>query len=141
MEQFGEVKYAVLCKAGGESGGTDQKETHRGTGFVRFREHTDAESLLEMSRNLELKMDQEHLKKSKDKKPVKKENSLLGASSLISGELELNGRRLVIIQSVAKSKVGDVIQSNKDSAKGVGEDRRNLALKKEGLLNEKEWVH
>lgn len=26
-------------------------------------------------------------------------------------------------------------------AKGVGEDRRNLFMKKEGLLNEKAWIH
>jgi RNA recognition motif-containing protein len=34
-----------------------------------------------------------------------------------------------------------VVKGNKDNAKGVGEDRRNLMLKKEGLLNEKEWHH
>jgi hypothetical protein len=34
-----------------------------------------------------------------------------------------------------------VVKDNKDSAKGVGEDRRNLMMKKEGLLNEKEWIH
>jgi len=26
-------------------------------------------------------------------------------------------------------------------AKGSGEDRRNLYLKKEGLLSEKDWIH
>ena len=34
-----------------------------------------------------------------------------------------------------------MVKDNKDSAKGVGEDRRNLMMKKEGLLNEKEWIH
>ena len=59
----------------------------------------------------------------------------------MKGELELNGRRLVVLPSVAKTKVNDVVQQNKDSVKGVGEDRRNLYLKKEGLLSEKEWIH
>ena len=35
----------------------------------------------------------------------------------------------------------DVIKANKDSLKGLGEDKRNLSLKKEGLLNETYWVH
>ncbi len=60
---------------------------------------------------------------------------------MLKGELELNGRRLVVLPSVAKTKVNDVVQQNKDSVKGVGEDRRNLYLKKEGLLSEKEWIH
>ena len=34
-----------------------------------------------------------------------------------------------------------MIKANKDSQKGLGEDRRNLILKKEGLLNETYWVH
>lgn len=43
--------------------------------------------------------------------------------------------------SVARGKVSDVVQANKDAMKGVGVDRRNLYLKKEGLLNETTWVH
>jgi hypothetical protein len=45
------------------------------------------------------------------------------------------------MSSVARSRVESVIKENKDSAKGLGEDRRNLLLKKEGLLNEKQWVN
>jgi hypothetical protein len=60
---------------------------------------------------------------------------------LLKGELELNGRRLVVMPSVARTKVADTLQQNKDDFKGVGEDRRNLALKKEGLLSEKDWIH
>ena len=48
---------------------------------------------------------------------------------------------MVVLPSVARTKVTETVQNNKDLAKGVGEDRRNLALKKEGLLNEKEWIH
>ena len=59
---------------------------------------------------------------------------------MLKGELELKGRRLVIIRSVARGQVGDLVTSNKDAMKGK-EDRRNLYLKKEGLLNEKEWIH
>jgi hypothetical protein len=60
---------------------------------------------------------------------------------LLKGELELNGRRLVILPSVARTKVTEVIKNNKDNEKGKGEDRRNLYLKKEGLLSEKDWIH
>ena len=60
---------------------------------------------------------------------------------MLKGELELNGRLLVVLPQVAKTRVNDVIQANKDTIKGTGEDRRNLYLKKEGLLNEKLWVH
>ncbi len=60
---------------------------------------------------------------------------------MLKGELELNGRRLVVIPSVARTKISDQIQSNKDEKKGVGEDRRNLGLKKEGLLSERDWIH
>jgi hypothetical protein len=60
---------------------------------------------------------------------------------LLKGELELNGRRLVVMHSVARTKVDAVVKENKEHAKGHGEDRRNLLLKKEGLLNEKSWIH
>ena len=60
---------------------------------------------------------------------------------MLKGELELGGRRLVVMPSVRRDKVDSVVQANKDAAKGVGLDRRNLALKKEGLLNETSWIH
>lgn len=66
---------------------------------------------------------------------------MLSSASLLKGELELNGRRLVIMSSVSRNKVDDVAKENKEHAKGHGEDRRNLMLKKEGLLNEKSWIH
>lgn len=67
--------------------------------------------------------------------------SLIGASSLLKSELELNGRRLVIMKAVARTKVAETVATNKEIASGNVEDRRNLYLKKEGLLNEKEWIH
>ena len=42
---------------------------------------------------------------------------------------------------VARTRVAQVMKDSKDAMRGVGEDRRNLALKKEGLLNEKNWIH
>jgi len=60
---------------------------------------------------------------------------------LLKSELELNGRRLVIMKAVARTKVAETVQLNKDIASNNVEDRRNLYLKKEGLLNEKEWIH
>jgi len=68
----------------------------------------------------------------------------MGTGSLLKGELELNGRRLVVMQQVAKTKVQDVLKQNqadKLAAAGKGVDKRNLYLKKEGLLNEGEWIH
>ena len=66
---------------------------------------------------------------------------MLSKASLLKGELELNGRLLVVLPQVAKTRVDDVVQANKDAMKNTGEDKRNLSLKKEGLLNEKAWVH
>ena len=88
-------------------------------------------------------MTEDYKKKDKynKKKTGNKEKDLLGASSLLKGELELNGRRLVIMPSVIRAKVSEVVQSNKDAMKGSGVDRRNLYLKKEGLLSETSWVH
>jgi len=86
-------------------------------------------------------LNQEREKKDKLSKSKFTDKALLSSASLLKGELELNGRRLVIMPSVAKTRVDSVIQENKDSAKGVGEDRRNLLMKKEGLLNEKFWIH
>ena len=66
----------------------------------------------------------------------------MGASSLMKGELELNGRRMVVMPSVARSDVDQVIASNADAKlKANKEDKRNLYLKKEGILNEKNWFH
>jgi RNA recognition motif-containing protein len=109
---------------------------HKGTGFVRFKTVADANTICNLSQELERRLDTEHKNRSKDKA-----KDLVGTSSLLKGELELNGRRMVVLPSVARTKVVETVQANKDLSKGVGEDRRNLALKKEGLLNEKEWIH
>ena len=57
MEQFGNVKYALLCKVQG-----DQTQTHRGTGFVRFENKEDAATLLELSTSLQQRIAEENAK-------------------------------------------------------------------------------
>ena len=109
---------------------------------MRFREQKDAIALVDLSRSLEQQLDKEYVAAKKSgKKPKKDENSVIGKMSLLKGELELNGRRLVVMPQVARTKVNDVVTANKDKEKNRGEDRRNLYLKKEGLLSEKDWVH
>ena len=142
MAQFGAIKYAVLCKPKGDLlEGADQVQTHKGTGFVRYKTAEDAQSVLEISKNLESKLTEERTKKDKLSKTEFQDKALLSSASLLKGELELNGRRLVVMPQVARTKVSETLQENKDRMKGVGEDRRNLALKKEGLLNEASWIH
>lgn len=90
---------------------------HKGTGFVRFSSQEEADALLELSKNLEAQLNEDYKKKDKMSKKASAKNqdkAILGSSSLLKGELELNGRRLVIMPSVARSKVGAVLQANKD---------------------------
>ena len=146
METFGDIKYAVLCKTKGDlmesaDGEKTQKSNHTGTGFVRFENKEDADALLQLSQNLEAQLNEERIQKDKLSKSKMHDKSLLSSSSLLKGELELNGRRLVVMPSVERSKVDAIVKSNKDTLKGVGLDRRNLYLKKEGLLNEASWIH
>ena len=58
-------------------------------------------------------------------------------TSVIQAELELNGRRLVVMEAIGKDG-GGAVAKVEDKKK---EDRRNLASKREGLLNYEEWVH
>jgi hypothetical protein len=94
MEQFGAVAYAVLCKASGDMKVEDLEDaaTHKGTGFVRFKSLKDANAICDLSQDLERRLDKEHKSRAKDKA-----KDLVGASSLLKGELELNGRRMVVL--------------------------------------------
>ena len=95
MEQFGQVKYALLCRATGE---LDNTSTHRGTGFVRFVNKADAQTVIELSQNLQNKITEEQrTKKDAMKRGKNEENALLSSASLLKGELELNGRLLVVL--------------------------------------------
>ena len=96
---------------------------------------------MELSQNLEAQLNDERIKKDKQSKTKNADKDLLSSASLLKGELELNGRRLVVMPSVARGRVDGVVKANKDASKGIGTDRRNLALKKEGLLNETNWIH
>ena len=146
MAKFGQIRYAVLCRAQGDKDGGEES-SHRGTGFVRFVHKVDADALVELSAKVEGELDEEWKKKNaramnKDKEDVTEQ--IMGTGSLLKGELELMGRRLVVMVQVARTKVGDVLkqnQANKREAAGKGVDKRNLYLKKEGLLNEGEWIH
>lgn len=154
MEQFGPLDYAVLCKATirditsedpnqKDSKSKDKSKlkqeviTHKGTGFVRFQSAADAKTLYDLSQSLEQQLNQERIQKDKLSKSKDTDKALLSSASLLKGELELNGRRLVVMRQINRTKVDSVVKENKEMLKGTGEDRRNLLMKKEGLLNEK----
>jgi RNA recognition motif-containing protein len=61
MEKFGDVKYAVLCRAQGDEDKADGEAaaTHKGTGFVRFKNKPDADALLELSQKVESQLDKD----------------------------------------------------------------------------------
>ncbi len=50
MSRFGPVKYAVLVKQG---------EGHKGTGFVQFRDNAAADKLIQLSKEIEGRLDKE----------------------------------------------------------------------------------
>lgn len=52
--------------------------------------------------------------------------------------MELNGRRLVIMEAMNKDEKQNTVQPVDDKKKL---DKRNLALKREGLLNHEDWIH
>jgi hypothetical protein len=58
---------------------------------------------------------------------------------VIQAELELNGRRLVIMEAMNKDSNKNTTVQTVDDKKKL--DKRNLALKKEGLLNFDDWIH
>lgn len=115
MENFGEVKYAVLCKVkemklnAEENGGFEGQTTHKGNGFVQFKDEAVAKQLIELSASIESKLDEEckasRLKARKEKLKGGKETLTdnKGVLSVITGELELNGRRLVIKEALSRA--------------------------------------
>jgi hypothetical protein len=52
--------------------------------------------------------------------------------------LELNGRRLVVMEALDKNNANAQVAKVDDKKK---QDKRNLAQKREGLLNFEDWVH
>ena len=144
MGRFGPVKYALLCKAKNLSGADDKNEdqpSHKGTGFVQFKDPSSADQLIELSKQIEEKLDKECKdQRLKDRKEGKKPSADKGVAGVISAELELKGRRLVIMEAMARDENGAPI-----AAKAVDDkkkmDKRNLALKRDGLLDHETWVH
>lgn len=64
MAQFGDLRYALLCKLNdvnlndaGEDGKT--AKTHKGTGFVQYKDDSIAEELIGLSKSIETKLDEE----------------------------------------------------------------------------------
>ena len=60
--------------------------------------------------------------------------------SIITGELELGGRRLVIMEAMSK---GKAVQQTDDKVKEKKhhEDKRNVDLKMKGLVSEDDWLN
>ena len=52
--------------------------------------------------------------------------------------MELNGRRLVVMEAMDKNNANAQVAKVDDKKK---QDKRNLAQKREGLLNFEDWVH
>jgi len=119
---------------------------------VRFKNKPDADALLELSQKVESQLDKDRAfdrvqKVGVDNKKKKVDDiteQIMGTGSLLKGELELKGRRLVVMPSVKREKVTEVLQNNllNKSKEGGGQfDKRNMYLRKEGLLNEGLWIH
>ena len=62
---------------------------------------------------------------------------------MIKNEVELDGRRLIIKPAISKDKAGQLKQEAALDLKQkkAEEDKRNLKMAKEGLLNEENWIH
>ena len=142
MEKFGPVKYAVLVKnkelADPEATGADAEiKTHKGTGFVQFKALGVAEQVMGLSQQIECKLDDEcraqRLQQAKTK--AKSTTDSKGVISVITAELELNGRRLVVMEAMGRGEQPNQLQDKKKL------DKRNLASKREGLLTSETWIH
>lgn len=73
----------------------------------------------------------------------RKSEALVSSLTLIKNEIELDGRRLIVKPSISKEKAGDLKkqQTLEIKAKKEDEDKRNIKMAKEGLLNEDNWIH
>ena len=68
---------------------------------------------------------------------------MVSSLTLLKNEIELDGRRLIIKPSITKEKAGALKQEAALDLKNkkLEEDKRNLKMAKEGLLNEANWIH
>lgn len=63
--------------------------------------------------------------------------------SLIKNEIELDGRRLIVKPKLSKDEAGKISENKTAEQKKAKllEDKRNIRMAKEGLLNEEAWIH
>jgi hypothetical protein len=98
--------------------------------------------VVKLSKQIEEKLDKEckdqRIKDKKDKAAKEAQQAAKGVASVISAELELNGRRLVVMEAMTKDDATNPKNLTDDKKK---QDKRNLALKREGLLNFEDWIH
>ena len=145
MEKFGAVKYAILVKSHNHTkdaeGNSESLPVNKGTGFVQFKNQESADQAIELSEKVESTMDDE--RRNDRLKNVRKSESLVSSLTLIKNEIELDGRRLIIKPSISKEKADNLKQEQAldIKQKKSEEDKRNLKMAKEGLLNEDNWIH
>lgn len=67
----------------------------------------------------------------------------MSSLTLLQGEVELDGRRLIIKEQVSKEEALTLKDRTKadEKNKKEDEDKRNIGMAKEGLLNEHAWVN
>ena len=67
----------------------------------------------------------------------------MSSLTLLKNEIELNGRRLIVKPSVSKDEAGGMREKakNEQLRKKLEDDKRNLKMAKEGLLNEENWIN
>ena len=95
---------------------------------------------MELSKKVEGQLDEER-RNSRLKKQNKE--SLVSSLSLLKNEIELDGRRLIVKSSVSREEAGVLKENQKaeEARKKELDDKRNLGMAKEGLLNEENWIH
>lgn len=99
-----------------------------------------ADQLLELSQKVEDQLDSERKASRLNKK---QNDEFVSSLSLLKNEIELDGRRLIIKESVTRQEAGVFKEKQKEAEvkKKELEDRRNLGMAKEGLLHEENWIH
>ena len=130
FSSYGEVNYTKLCM---------NRETgmHKGTGFVQYKEEEHAQRMLDLSKQAESFYDANKAKRGKTA-----EESMIVKSHCLGElleELELGGRRLIVMPAVKREDVDKTREEAKTRNKNTG--KRNLHLTKEGLTNASDFTH
>ena len=69
-----------------------------------------------------------------------KKKSDTGVLGVIQAELELGGRRLVVMEAMGKTEA-EKKRTEDEGSKKARVDKRNTDMKKEGLVNYNDWIH